>query len=607
VYSVALTESGWTNDDVAVKWLRHSFAPQAREKQPDINKPILLVYDGHGSHVTDAFLDEAEQWNIRLYLLPPKTTHRLQPLDVGCFGPVKTAWLDRATVVASTTQRGIPRADLVNEFLDVRNKSMTEGVVRRGWRESGLVPFNPNKFTSADYAPAQATSSVLYLPESFTASLSSVYTRTVAFRSSQLSAAFGDSEEDEQDEVVGASPEIPADEFDDSLMDVDDDEEQQMDVDDLFGLPLSASSSPPPSENPPPSHAVAQAMEDEPERNILSELPTPATPRSSTPSLPPPHTFQPSDLDWSIPVITPPRIRAGATVLERLNAVSQYCNRLEAIAREESHLRQTAVSQRDLLAGELQAVRGQLEAQLAAKKRTRKKTRKHEGGWLNSPVNNQLRADEQAEADAATQQQQDNDARLAEEDRQKELEWAAMRDDPTLRFRGGLKGVKYKKPALRDLCGILELPTARTLTVAQYKKSIMQKIASSPDLQIDPRFMDIDWDGTGRGRGRHRRDEVPQEDDDDDDDDDDEENGDEAPIEQSGACFFAVPLYQQTLTHAIPLDSTATPPVTPVHDASLPSSTVPPRTSAPRPRPARRNARALAGSLAPSPTPAAST
>ncbi|KIJ38018.1 hypothetical protein M422DRAFT_177172 [Sphaerobolus stellatus SS14] len=31
--------------------------------------------------------------NILLLAIPPKTTHKLQPLDVGVFGPFQTAWV----------------------------------------------------------------------------------------------------------------------------------------------------------------------------------------------------------------------------------------------------------------------------------------------------------------------------------------------------------------------------------------------------------------------------------------------------------------------------------------------------------------------------------
>ena len=46
--------------------------------------------DGHGSHVTLKFLEWAQQHKILVPMYPPHSTHRLQPLDVGCFAPLAT-------------------------------------------------------------------------------------------------------------------------------------------------------------------------------------------------------------------------------------------------------------------------------------------------------------------------------------------------------------------------------------------------------------------------------------------------------------------------------------------------------------------------------------
>ena len=39
-----------------------------------------------------AFLDLAREKNIIPLILPPHSTHRLQPLDVGFFGPLSSAY-----------------------------------------------------------------------------------------------------------------------------------------------------------------------------------------------------------------------------------------------------------------------------------------------------------------------------------------------------------------------------------------------------------------------------------------------------------------------------------------------------------------------------------
>ena len=45
--------------------------------------------DGHTSHVTWQFFDYCLEHNIIPLCLPPHSTHLLQPLDVGLFGPLQ--------------------------------------------------------------------------------------------------------------------------------------------------------------------------------------------------------------------------------------------------------------------------------------------------------------------------------------------------------------------------------------------------------------------------------------------------------------------------------------------------------------------------------------
>ena len=54
-------------------------------------KPILLIFDGHGSHKKFKLLKLAKEHNIIIFSLPPHTTYKLQPLDIGIFGPFACA------------------------------------------------------------------------------------------------------------------------------------------------------------------------------------------------------------------------------------------------------------------------------------------------------------------------------------------------------------------------------------------------------------------------------------------------------------------------------------------------------------------------------------
>ena len=53
-------------------------------------RPVLLVLDGHGSHITIDVIEYARMNEIHLLCLPSHTSHILQPLDVGVFKSFKT-------------------------------------------------------------------------------------------------------------------------------------------------------------------------------------------------------------------------------------------------------------------------------------------------------------------------------------------------------------------------------------------------------------------------------------------------------------------------------------------------------------------------------------
>ncbi|OCK96896.1 CENP-B protein [Cenococcum geophilum 1.58] len=49
----------------------------------------MLIIDNHLSHVTWQFIEYTLLHKIVLVALPPHLTHKLQPLDVSCFGPLQ--------------------------------------------------------------------------------------------------------------------------------------------------------------------------------------------------------------------------------------------------------------------------------------------------------------------------------------------------------------------------------------------------------------------------------------------------------------------------------------------------------------------------------------
>ena len=81
----ARSESGWIDSELFLAWMKKIFIKYAVPQ-----RPVLLLVDGHKSHITLNVIDLCQENNIILFCLPPHTTHALQPLDVAVFNPYRT-------------------------------------------------------------------------------------------------------------------------------------------------------------------------------------------------------------------------------------------------------------------------------------------------------------------------------------------------------------------------------------------------------------------------------------------------------------------------------------------------------------------------------------
>jgi hypothetical protein len=82
----ATSNSSWTSDILGLEWLEHCFIPKTRRND---GKRILLLIDGYSSHLTSKFIARCIEASIDLTSLLLHTSHQLQPLDIGIFGPLK--------------------------------------------------------------------------------------------------------------------------------------------------------------------------------------------------------------------------------------------------------------------------------------------------------------------------------------------------------------------------------------------------------------------------------------------------------------------------------------------------------------------------------------
>ena len=63
--------------------------PRYAQQPRNEDQKLLILYDAHWSHVCSPVIEWARENNITLFILPPHCSHFLQPLDIGCFSPLK--------------------------------------------------------------------------------------------------------------------------------------------------------------------------------------------------------------------------------------------------------------------------------------------------------------------------------------------------------------------------------------------------------------------------------------------------------------------------------------------------------------------------------------
>jgi DDE superfamily endonuclease/helix-turn-helix, Psq domain len=144
-WRIATTDNGWTTNAVGLDWIKHfdlHTAPRTKGKYR------LLILDGHESHHSTEFERYCQQNNIITLCMPPHSSHLLQPLDVGCFGPLKQAYGRQIEHLMRMHINHVSKLEFLCAFREAFFASMTEKNIRGGFTGAGLVPFDPERVLS---------------------------------------------------------------------------------------------------------------------------------------------------------------------------------------------------------------------------------------------------------------------------------------------------------------------------------------------------------------------------------------------------------------------------------------------------------------------------
>lgn len=120
--SYAASKRGWMETEIFHNYMEKVFIPGLGEE-----RPVLVVYDGHSTHVDIKVVELARKHNVTILKLPPHTSHLLQPLDVTVFKSFKSNW-DAKLVEWQRHNVGVklPKKVFSNLFAEVWNNIKSE-------------------------------------------------------------------------------------------------------------------------------------------------------------------------------------------------------------------------------------------------------------------------------------------------------------------------------------------------------------------------------------------------------------------------------------------------------------------------------------------------
>ena len=148
------SSSGWTDGKIFQAWLQHFQAIV----NSSIDEKVMLILDNYSSHLYLPAINFARKHGIEILSIPPHTSHKLQPLDLTFFGPLKTYYsqeIDKWMV--DNPGKCVMEYNVAQLLNAAYEKAATLRNALNGFRSNRIVPFNPDVFSECDLVPVLLT------------------------------------------------------------------------------------------------------------------------------------------------------------------------------------------------------------------------------------------------------------------------------------------------------------------------------------------------------------------------------------------------------------------------------------------------------------------
>ncbi|GBM94753.1 hypothetical protein AVEN_66047-1 [Araneus ventricosus] len=145
------TQSGWMNSEVFPQVLDHFISHMGCS----IQKPAVLFIDNHESHLGIEVIDKARENGLSIITFPTHTSHKMQPLDVSEYGPLKSHYeiaLNEWNL--SNPGKRITIYDLPECFSRAFYKALSLENISSGFKRTGIWPINSEILSDHEFQAA---------------------------------------------------------------------------------------------------------------------------------------------------------------------------------------------------------------------------------------------------------------------------------------------------------------------------------------------------------------------------------------------------------------------------------------------------------------------
>jgi hypothetical protein len=142
-WRIEVSQNGWTTDEIGLQWLQKVFIPATTSRT--VGRYRLLILDGDGSHLTPGFNKACKDNDIIAICMPAHSSHLLQPLDVGCFGPLKRAYGGLVEQKMRLGYNYIDKFDFLRAYPTAHLEVFKPLNIQKGFAAAGIYPFEPKR------------------------------------------------------------------------------------------------------------------------------------------------------------------------------------------------------------------------------------------------------------------------------------------------------------------------------------------------------------------------------------------------------------------------------------------------------------------------------